>query len=541
MSITQFTAALKEKANSALISDAEVLLKRFVEQSSAAFSSGGIRKRASIITEDTLAFRKAGERQGRTRLILTEDDLNDMFKRLNIHSSSKPIALYLKFLSDNFGSKLARHYEIYLRDGSIIERGSLSIKDVIDELDSDDIIAVRGLNFSHDNTLKHVAHFLSAIGAYPGLPRKNIESILSGEYDRGHIYAQTYGRAEISLGDLANEENILSQILYLYKLMDEGSTTLNAMHGKYDKLLARAHKDFTNKRIAMNIQLQVKRDTAGKGNRDTGDLSSYVRIVGFLQKLIKNSRLSADGKRQLGIPAEVSLKEFERALTDLNNKLTRYNEQISKVISGTSDPDYLVKLQTSDDILTFLGKSIAGTIKGADPISLKLNTPNIIAVKSAPLNTKVTKVINKIESKVASLKKQIDINKKELQKSKPVKNIKGNGNIAQTSVNLTSLQKLLNMSLAEQIKKNMGTGDRRDILNLRSGRFAESAKVERLSESRQGMITAFYTYMKNPYATFSQGGRQESPKTRDPKLLISKSIRELAQQQVSNRLRAVVV
>jgi hypothetical protein len=55
------------------------------------------------------------------------------------------------------------------------------------------------------------------------------------------------------------------------------------------------------------------------------------------------------------------------------------------------------------------------------------------------------------------------------------------------------------------------------------------------------MITAFYSYMRNPYATFSAGGRQETPKTRDPKLLIAKSIREIAAQAVTNRLRAVNV
>jgi len=99
----------------------------------------------------------------------------------------------------------------------------------------------------------------------------------------------------------------------------------------------------------------------------------------------------------------------------------------------------------------------------------------------------------------------------------------------------------INASLHDQIKKNMGTGSRQDVLNYRTGRFAQSARVERLSESRQGMITAFYSYMKNPYATFSRGGRQERPYTRDPKLLISKSIRELAGTQVANRMRAVLV
>lgn len=106
---------------------------------------------------------------------------------------------------------------------------------------------------------------------------------------------------------------------------------------------------------------------------------------------------------------------------------------------------------------------------------------------------------------------------------------------------IVSLQKLLDASLEETIKRNMGTGNRRDILNLRSGRFAESAKVNKLTQSKQGMVTAFYSYMRNPYATFSAGGKQQYPRTRDPKLLISKSIREVAQQLQITRLKAVLI
>lgn len=105
---------------------------------------------------------------------------------------------------------------------------------------------------------------------------------------------------------------------------------------------------------------------------------------------------------------------------------------------------------------------------------------------------------------------------------------------------LASLQNLINNQLSETIQKNMGDGTRKDILNYRTGRFANSAKVERMSQSREGMITAFYTYMRNPYGTFSEGGAQGIPKSRDPKLLISKSIREIAATQVANRMRAVL-
>lgn len=106
---------------------------------------------------------------------------------------------------------------------------------------------------------------------------------------------------------------------------------------------------------------------------------------------------------------------------------------------------------------------------------------------------------------------------------------------------LLDLQTLMNTDLVDRVKRNMGRGSRRDVLNLRSGRFAESVKIERLTQSREGMVTAYYNYMRNPYATFSQGGKQERPRSRDPKLLISKSIRELAAQAKITRLRAILV
>ena len=107
--------------------------------------------------------------------------------------------------------------------------------------------------------------------------------------------------------------------------------------------------------------------------------------------------------------------------------------------------------------------------------------------------------------------------------------------------NLDSLMSLINRGLEQQIQRNMGTGDSTRVLNYRTGRFAASAKVERMSESRQGMITAFYSYMRNPYGTFAEGGAQEFPASRNPKTLIARSIRELAGTQVANRMRAILV
>lgn len=113
-------------------------------------------------------------------------------------------------------------------------------------------------------------------------------------------------------------------------------------------------------------------------------------------------------------------------------------------------------------------------------------------------------------------------------------------------IGLPRLLALLNSHLQDVVSANMQNPSdfargSRNLLTYRSGRFASSAKVERLTQSKAGLITAFYSYMKYPYATFSQGGRQQYPKTRDPKLLIGFSIREIAAKYVAERLRAVNV
>jgi hypothetical protein len=527
------------------------MLDRLVQGAESAFRAGSLSKKASILSAGKVVvggktvnlseeFRYAGEPQGRTRLILTEDDLSEIFKTLNISSSARPIALYLQFLAKNFSNKMASHYEIYFSDGTVIEKQRKKISDVVNALKPEqisDIIAVRGLNFSHRNTLVHVAHFIHSIDAMPGKSRKDIEETLSGHYDRGHVYAQTYGRAIISGKNLTAQDDLLNKIIGLYKLLDEGSSSLSQMSGKYNELLARAHKDFTSNHIAMNIQLQVKRDIeTGLGNRDTGDLSSKIRIVGFLQSLVKNTTLSADGKRLLTQPASASLKEFEKALTDLDKKLQAYSKDLNKVLRKTTNPNYLVELRTSDNVPEYLGKLYKDVLESKDSNrQVKKTTPLVSAAKSKKLDTKVSSVLSKVKIPLANMKTKLAKIKSDIGASKSAKVQVASG----VFLDLFSLQNLINQQLQDVISANMGDGNRRDVLNYRTGRLAASAKVETMAESRAGMVTAFYSYMKNPYATFSQGGQQQNPRSRDPKLLIAKSIREIAAQQVGNRLRAV--
>jgi len=220
------------------------------------------------------------------------------------------------------------------------------------------------------------------------------------------------------------------------------------------------------------------------------------------------------------------------AVTELR-KLFNLTDKDAKDIlkSPTSMLQTLINTPGSPSYIDLIAKDLTNILQGKPKSKVEY------AVKQALVAKKTTK-IQKPKSNTE------EINKLKAAKSK-LKAVKKDSSkiVEQTQVtySLASLQALLNTHLQDVISANMGSGSSRDILNYRTGRFAASAKVERMSQSREGMITAFYSYMKNPYQTFEPGYRQGFPKSRDPKLLIAKSIRDIAESKVANRMRAVVV
>lgn len=214
------------------------------------------------------------------------------------------------------------------------------------------------------------------------------------------------------------------------------------------------------------------------------------------------------------------------------------------VDQGMTEPEdsklNLLAQKTSPSMKEMIANAIVNSI---DPKSkqtkeqeftgqIKLDTINLIDIKNSK---QVNQSIKKAKAELKATKNKLAQTKSKVVNAQRLRGARGQ------FYSLASLQTLLDARLVEIVKKNMGSGDRRDILNLRSGRLAESVKTTKLTQSREGTITAFYTYMKYPYATFSEGGAQSVPKSRDPKLLITKSIRELAATKVATRLRAVLV
>lgn len=105
---------------------------------------------------------------------------------------------------------------------------------------------------------------------------------------------------------------------------------------------------------------------------------------------------------------------------------------------------------------------------------------------------------------------------------------------------LLTLTRQINAAMHDTLKQDvMGKGGAHELLNYRTGRFAESVKVRRLIPSQTGKsMSADVTYMKNPYMVFSPVGGLYKP-LRNPTTLAGRAIRiimkDLAIQGLSLR------
>ena len=237
-------------------------------------------------------------------------------------------------------------------------------------------------------------------------------------------------------------------------------------------------------------------DTSYAFNRPNFDTANFQKIL---------------GTGTVFVTLQTSIKN--RALAALESGIDR---DIRKYLTSDKFHKKILNNKGSNSILEDIKLGLIATLQG-----IKGKLPGSTHTKKPLLNSN-NSILNK-DSKVS------------INKLPQIRNLQGQ------FYSLALLQTLINENLQNVISANMGDGSERRILNYRTGRFAASAAVERMSQSRQGMITAFYTYMKYPYQTFEPGYSQGSPATRNPKLLIAKSIREIAATKVGNRLRAVSV
>lgn len=414
----------------------------------------------------------------------------------------------------------------------------------------------------------------------PGMPESSINAIrreISDFVKRQHRKAYKYNALPADFTEVLTDPDVKKRDKYLPAvILDDRNEAMAVLYADFDKTANALYSELLNK----TIKKYLKKDRYEKSGKkfspgfdrghtiitETGEKIATTPVLEkidqilFLvnQKLQQAQKSSTD---QVKLNKLIKDIEQQRSLLLSRSTLgTRIKPTLNKVFREKlvqikaniviiqdrleNQYDYAtVEGQIRRNLAKIAEQLLNGTFSRSPLQEIEYRIVSILDGKYFQPNVSITKNLDK--KVTGNPKRKIRVKTDPLDRSsikKPNTRAKTTINVARsapTLVDLSSLMIQLNSALHDQIKRNMGTGNRRDVLNYRTGRFAESVKVEKLSESRQGMITAFYSWMKNPYATFSQGGRQEIPRSRDPKSLISKSIREIAATVVGNRMRAV--
>lgn len=259
------------------------------------------------------------------------------------------------------------------------------------------------------------------------------------------------------------------------------------------------------------------------------DLVNFIAGLGYSTKDIEYPLQASTGRSLLG----EKVKDLYRHLpTGIATAITK---QLGGAITGT---DTYVKVElkvaSTKEVSSDLVSNLVTYVNKPE----FLRESGLLEKISTDISSTLTGIQPKAELSFARQQKTIAPVKQTRQiqeyKAQQLRTLQGR------FTSLASLQKLINDNLTTTIERNMGTGDSKNILNYRTGRFANSAEVTKLIQGRTGMLTAYYTYMKYPYQTFEPGFAQGIPRSRDPKLLISKSIHQIAATHVANRMRAVL-
>lgn len=265
----------------------------------------------------------------------------------------------------------------------------------------------------------------------------------------------------------------------------------------------------------------ISNNTIGiPGTNIPNDKSGLIQSRILVESLLKDYAVYEE--RAFGTYSYAISKEVSNFVISIKADIlifhdTKFKEDIKKVIKSESFIDKIAKLlpnikQTKTTFLQNVKNRIVSIFKGNKPTNIKEST----------------KVSSKLPSKG---KATVKLNE--------TRGVKSEYIIPPNFISLINLRNLINSSLPEYIKNNMGDGTSSTVLNYRTGRLANSFSVTGLTQDRDGALTAFFTYMKYPYATFSRGGVQSSPSSRDPVLLGNKAIRDIAQEIIKLRLRAV--
>ncbi len=283
-----------------------------------------------------------------------------------------------------------------------------------------------------------------------------------------------------------------------------------------------------------------------KGHGSRGNAVSQVQIATSVsalddatKKLLLYNLEGAFKEGKLG-EDDFALQQIKRLVTDGHNIVTKKGKLNANYVS-------VIAFQTGSGNIKDSKQEKA--VKSVYRKFISELTPDMLDMKGSPSLKDKTRAL--VTDKFKG-KKNVKVSAKSVKMSTKTKS-KGKGSKTGSKVAISAItlrtrkakrratnsaaarplqmMMMINKELPKTIKANMQT----PALNNRTGRFAESVKVVDAVKTRQGFPSFGYTYQKNPYQTFEPGFAQGSPE-RDPRALISRSIREIAVEFAIGRL-----
>ena len=512
MSVSEFSSIFKRR-----IRESKKIFKLRTDTDGKQYLTGGL---LAGSTKEIKSLREKFKAKNRNNIIITRQGFQDILS-LGLTSTSG-FEVYVNYILGKAG-KLTNYQETSEKDKRINTNLSFGVQAQNSPFAKDPWIVLK--NIPYDNLAKWSKEFFISQGNNPSTVAELFKKLETGHtvglfsYRTMVTFGSTIGTdGRIKLRDSSKDLEFLDRITQLLIDLDI-STTNSSLYdmGIYGTTVKDAKKGIMNVELQLASNNQKSADAIKGISRALSDLVFALKATGNTTRELEKLK---------SILSSGTLFNFA---TDTFKKV--YFDAASKNL------DELINMKGSPSFVDLIESNI---LQELDPtrkkVSLRSSLKNVnldnIKVDPIPLGLK-----SDLKNITSTLKKQVEEQKKVLKvlsKAKSLRTPKGQ------FISPVSIMNLLNSRLAQQIQNNMGKGNAKAILNYRTGRFAESAQVTNIS-NRDGAITAFYTYMKNPYATFAPGGAQSSPASRDPNKLIQLSIRQLATGIMANRLKVVPV
>lgn len=259
--------------------------------------------------------------------------------------------------------------------------------------------------------------------------------------------------------------------------------------------------------IAKTLETSTDADTEAARTR----LVSELKDLGF-ELSIKKS----DSTDSIIIKVESSYLNRQRGA-----KTGQQSKKLRAAVLKFIEENPLEDLEGSDSARTRKRKKVLK--KTLDPFK---------KLKNVKVTSEDLKIKSSNNSESLLKKAKLKSTAKKVGKPKPIRKTRVARTKNRPMKDYLSLIVILNSKLPRTVQKNM----REPGLVNRTGRFASSVKVTDVMQTPQGFPSFGYTYQRNPYQVFETGSSGNwSSQDRDPRILIDKSIREIAAELAIGR------